>query len=191
MPRYPRGARRPRKPFKGDFSIPGVVGEPSLSDTLDIHKTAQVSYAQINAYKNIKNPTSAEVAFSDILKKLKISFQAQYPISGRYILDFYLRDYNLGIEIDGSQHKNKEVRKKDICKVIEAKKNGIKVIRYRNKTVLNNKSFVKNDILKKIKPEGKSNSLYFNDYDTALYNLKSYKGGILRRASDGAWEIST
>jgi len=53
-----------------------------------------------------KNQTDAERVLWSILRNRQLSgvkFRRQFPI-GRYILDFYSYECNLGIEADGGQH---------------------------------------------------------------------------------------
>lgn len=89
-----------------------------------------------------KNPTEAEKEFSEILKDECINFEQQYPVmfkgeNNQYILDFFLPDYNVCVEIDGGYHKRKEQREKDKKRDILLTRCGIKVFRFTNKDILN------------------------------------------------------
>lgn len=91
----------------------------------------------------IKNKiTPAEKNFKFVLKSLKIKYEFQHIVfvneKGKFfILDFYLPDYNVGIEIDGGYHftheqylKDKE-RTRTILKFIKIRN----IIRFKNEEV--------------------------------------------------------
>ena len=74
------------------------------------------------------------------LKDLHYKFKNQYPIICRqkygYIVDFYLEDYNLIIEVDGkSTHSSKEQQKADNQRTKRLKKEGFHLIRFWNKQI--------------------------------------------------------
>ncbi|MFH0804273.1 MAG: endonuclease domain-containing protein [Candidatus Zambryskibacteria bacterium] len=66
-----------------------------------------------------------------------LKFFRQYGVSG-YILDFYCPKIRLGIELDGSQHIEKETMlyDKDRERILQA--SNIKIIRFWNSEVMNN-----------------------------------------------------
>ncbi|HEV7424173.1 MAG TPA: endonuclease domain-containing protein, partial [Candidatus Paceibacterota bacterium] len=67
-------------------------------------------------------------------RKLGIKFRRQHPID-KFILDFYAPEIKLGIELDGSAHKeNKEY---DQLRVGYLKSKGIKILRFWNTEVEN------------------------------------------------------
>lgn len=85
-------------------------------------------------------PTGAEIEFEKKLRELRISFKRQRVVYERgfaAIIDFWLRDYNLFIEIDGSVHLDPEQKEKDRVKD-EICKNVLKipVIRFTNKNAI-------------------------------------------------------
>jgi very-short-patch-repair endonuclease len=66
---------------------------------------------------------------------LGYKFRRQHP-AGRYILDFYCHDANLGIELDGGGHLNESQSVYDESRTEELAGMGIKVIRFWNNEVL-------------------------------------------------------
>jgi very-short-patch-repair endonuclease len=87
--------------------------------------------------------TPEEKIIKSLLEESKISFEFQKPIVCfgfrnkyvLYILDFYLIDYNVALEIDGTQHYSKEGSKKDAVRTRHIRKHGIEVKRLSNKQV--------------------------------------------------------
>ena len=69
---------------------------------------------------------------------------------GRYILDFYSPEYKLGIEADGGQHYEDEVKWKDEIRTQELSKQGIEILRFSDRDILNNAEGVSELIQKKI-----------------------------------------
>ena len=68
----------------------------------------------------------------DFFKKLPITVNRQKVI-GKYVVDFYIADANLVIELDGSQHyENKTQIIDDFRRDEYLKRNGITVLRYSN-----------------------------------------------------------
>ena len=100
-----------------------------------------------------KNQTPAEKLLWKFISKDQISglrFLRQYSV-GPYILDFYCPKIRLGIEIDGSVHKEKEARIYDKDREKFLKSLDIEVIRFWNSDVLNNTEDVLSELLNKIK----------------------------------------
>ena len=83
----------------------------------------------------------------DFLKKLPITVHRQKNI-GDYIVDFFISDKNIVIEIDGRQHSMQENCEADKSRDNELFKLGITVLRYRNIDVNCNFNMVCQDILK-------------------------------------------
>ena len=83
----------------------------------------------------------------DFLRLLPVTVNRQKMI-GDYIVDFYIHSKKLVIELDGIQHRMVEHENKDMIRDKCLSELGIKVLRYNNKTVNNDFSFVCNDILK-------------------------------------------
>ena len=70
----------------------------------------------------------------DYLKKLPVSVRRQHVI-GNYIVDFYIPEKHLVIEIDGSQHKSADGIKEDALRDNELAKMGITVKRIANQSI--------------------------------------------------------
>jgi len=85
----------------------------------------------------------------DFLKKLPMAVKRQHPIE-RYIVDFYIPQAKLVIEIDGSQHESAENAKADAVRDEALNSWGIEVMRFPNRRI--NKAFysVTCEILKKL-----------------------------------------
>ena len=64
-------------------------------------------------------------------------FRRQHPL-GIYIADFYCHKLKLVIELDGSVHDNEEVKKNDALRQKLIEEDGLNVIRFTNKEVMNN-----------------------------------------------------
>ncbi|MEM4296936.1 MAG: DUF559 domain-containing protein, partial [Nitrososphaerota archaeon] len=61
-------------------------------------------------------PTPAEVRLYNLLtplKKLKLRIYRQRPLMKKYIVDFYIPELKLVIEVDGPSHARLEQRRKD------------------------------------------------------------------------------
>ncbi len=85
----------------------------------------------------------------DFLKRLPVTVNRQKNI-GNYIVDFYIASKRIVIELDGSQHREKENREADIQRDCDLGNIGITVLRYPNVDININFDMVCNDILKKI-----------------------------------------
>jgi len=86
----------------------------------------------------------------DFLKKLPVTVNRQKNI-GNYIVDFLISSSKLVIELDGSQHWDKENKENDAKRSEYLEKNELKVLRYSNKEINENFEGVCADILKHIK----------------------------------------
>jgi very-short-patch-repair endonuclease len=96
----------------------------------------------IISYRNklISNKTNSEQRIENLLIESKIKYEFQYPITIEdhfYIVDFYLPNYNIYIEIDGKQHDLKLYKEKDKRRKSEINKYyNLKEIRIKNKMVV-------------------------------------------------------
>lgn len=93
--------------------VPRVVGEP-----LPFAESPKRSYIQENAEKNRNNPTRSEARLEKFLNELnggvlRGTFQRQYVISGKWIVDFFFPENRLAIEVDGSIHRTAKQKKRD------------------------------------------------------------------------------
>ena len=85
-----------------------------------------------------KNMTKEEKhLWYDFLRTYPIRFSRQ-KVLGKYIADFYCAKLNLVIELDGSQHYEKEGRINDEMRTLYLEQYGIKVIRILNLDVIKN-----------------------------------------------------
>ena len=85
-----------------------------------------------NAKELRKNMTKEERhLWYDCLKKLPVTVHRQ-KVLDRYIVDFYIASANLVIELDGSQHYEKENAEKDKIRDAYLQSIGCKVLRYSN-----------------------------------------------------------
>ena len=90
-------------------------------------------------------------------RKLWYQFLRLYPVRfyrqkvlGKYIADFYIASLKLIIEIDGSQHYEKEGKETDEKRDKYFNELGITVLRYSNRDINQNFRGVCEDILSKI-----------------------------------------
>ena len=100
-----------------------------------------------------RDQTEAEKRLWSILRNRQLSgvkFRRQYPI-GKYILDFYAPEYRLGIEADGGQHYEDDVREKDDIREKELSMVGVEIIRFNDSEILRNIEGVCESILQKLK----------------------------------------
>ena len=85
----------------------------------------------------------------DFLKKLPMNVRRQHNIES-YIVDFYIAEKKVVIEIDGLQHKSLEHKALDEKRDQDLSKWGIKVLRYSNKDINQSFNSVASDILKNL-----------------------------------------
>ncbi len=99
-----------------------------------------------NAKSLRKNMTKEERhLWYDFLKGLPITVHRQKVI-GNYIVDFYIAEYKLVIELDGSQHFEKEGQEKDSQRDAYLQSIGMTVLRYANSDIHNHFRGVCQDI---------------------------------------------
>ena len=85
----------------------------------------------------------------DLLKRLPFKAHRQYNI-GNYIVDFYIPQKQLVIEIDGVQHLTEEHEKKDQARDKFLKTQGLRVLSFPNESIRKNFSDVCQIILDQI-----------------------------------------
>ena len=103
-----------------------------------------------NARSLRKNMTKEERhLWYDFLRSLPVRVHRQKVI-GRYIVDFYIAEAKLVIELDGSQHYEEIAASKDIERDAYLRALGISVIRYANTDVNQNFSAVCQDIYNRL-----------------------------------------
>ena len=110
-----------------------------------------------NARTLRKNMTKEERhLWYDFLKELPIMVHRQKVI-GDYIVDFYIADFKIVIELDGSQHYEESGMQKDMIRDAYLTSKGLQVLRYTNLDINRNFQGVCEDIwahLKKPSPSG-------------------------------------
>jgi very-short-patch-repair endonuclease len=79
---------------------------------------------------------------------LGLKFRRQHPINN-YIADFYCHKIKLVVEIDGETHNQESAKLYDEHRTNVMNSFGIEVIRFNNKVILSNISFVRKTIEKK------------------------------------------
>ena len=88
-----------------------------------------------NAQTLRKNMTSEEKhLWYDFLKRLPVKVHRQYNI-GNYIVDFYIPQKQLVIEVDGIQHLTEEHKEKDQTRDEFLKGQGLRVLRFPNESI--------------------------------------------------------
>jgi very-short-patch-repair endonuclease len=103
-----------------------------------------------NAKTLRKNMTPEEKhLWYDFLRRLPLTVRRQHNIEN-YIVDFYIAEKRIVIEIDGRQHLVSEHKEADKQRDKELSKWSITVLRYTNENIRNNFVGVVEDILKKL-----------------------------------------
>ncbi len=103
-----------------------------------------------NARTLRKNMTPEEKhLWYDFLKKLPCNVRRQHNIES-YILDFYIADQKIAIEVDGRQHLTDAHAKADAQRDEKLALWGITVLRYSNDSIRKNFNSVTTDILSKL-----------------------------------------
>ena len=101
-----------------------------------------------NAQALRKNMTPEEKhLWYDFLKRLPLTVRRQYNI-GDYIVDFYIAEKKIVIEVDGRQHLLPEHKEADKQRNAALATWGISVLRYSNDNIRNNFNAIAEDILK-------------------------------------------
>ena len=100
-----------------------------------------------------KRNTSIEIKTENLLKKLKISYQAQKIIKeGKTIADFYIPAQRIVIYCDGDYwHSLEPTQKRDATQDLLLGLNGFKVLRFKGSEILNNSGKIKRIIKKELK----------------------------------------
>ena len=102
----------------------------------------------VNLAKKLRNNlTLGEIALWREIKgkKMGVIFSRQIPID-RYILDFYCKDLQLAIEVDGSIHFEEGYEEKDNQRQTRLESLGVTVIRFSNTDVKNNLSLILDEL---------------------------------------------
>ena len=103
-----------------------------------------------NARELRKNMTPEEKhLWYDFLKRLPLTVHRQHNIES-YILDFYIAEKKVAIEVDGRQHLMPEHKMGDEKRDAFLASWGISVLRYSNDSIRNHFPMVARDILQKL-----------------------------------------
>ena len=103
-----------------------------------------------NAKELRKNMTPEEKhLWYDFLKKLPMNVRRQHNIEN-YIVDFYIAEKKIVIEVDGLQHTLEEHAEADRQRDLVLAGWGIKVLRYSNENIKRNFMAVAEDILRNL-----------------------------------------
>ena len=86
----------------------------------------------------------------EILKDMGVSCNFQWPIQLEFkkwaIIDFYVSEDKLAIEVDGKYHNIRYQKNQDRHRQNLLRKSGIRLIRFSNREVLNQEDFVRKRI---------------------------------------------
>ena len=96
------------------------------------------------AKKLRREQTDAEQVLWNIFRELRnsgIRFRRQHPV-GEYIVDFINLEKKLIIEVDGGQHNEELMRRKEEKRTLWLESEGYKVFRFWNNDVLENREGV-------------------------------------------------
>ena len=100
-----------------------------------------------NARELRKNMTPEEKhLWYDFLKRLPYNVRRQHNIEN-YIVDFYIAEKKIVIELDGIQHTSYEHQQKDKTRDIKLSEWGITVLRYPHESIRREFNWVASDIL--------------------------------------------
>ena len=103
-----------------------------------------------NAKALRKNMTPEEKhLWYDFLKSLPLTVRRQHNIEN-YIVDFYIAEKKIVIEVDGVQHLTEENKEADEKRDADLALWGIRVLRYSNESIRKSFTAVADDILKQL-----------------------------------------
>lgn len=123
-----------------------TIQYPDINNEIHIHSYNKNLTS--TARQNRQNPTEAEEKFWEMVRDNKIGFefQRQKPIKN-FILDFYIKEKSLGIEIDGGYHDNESDKARDEERTQVLNDLGVQVLRFTNEEV---NAITKTDLFLKI-----------------------------------------
>lgn len=116
--------------------LPVVVGESKFGRAYKNNE----SYIKRFSRTNRQQPTKSETRFEIIIRNLgdgvlRDKYRSQYPISGKWIVDFFFPEIRLAVEIDGSIHFTASQMRKDRLKDSDCSNMDITVLRISNEEV--------------------------------------------------------
>lgn len=102
----------------------------------------------------VSNATQSELIFKSYLDRNMINYQFQKVLfvsidckQKFYVADFYFKQYNLIVELDGGYHYTDSQKVKDATRTLHLKRAGYHILRFDNSRVNDCKS-IYNDIIK-------------------------------------------
>jgi very-short-patch-repair endonuclease len=101
-----------------------------------------------------RKPTAAEKKLWMRLRNRKaagIKFRRQHPI-GEFIADFFCPEASLVIELDGSGHRRHFTETADLDRELSLHEQGMRVLRFKNRSVLTNTDGVVDAIIHAVDP---------------------------------------
>ena len=107
----------------------------------DIHTLTKLAEFRNDLRKRL---TPAEASFWNLVKNSRLDgrkFRRQYSVE-KYILDFYCPSEKLAIELDGEGHYSGRAAATDRTRRLYIESQGIKVIRFENKAVFEERVWV-------------------------------------------------
>lgn len=120
--------------------------EAELNRILRINKAKELSKKRLKDKAEdfrsdlIKKQTRSEARMKVALKELNVKYEFQkifYTEKSFYIVDFYLPEYNVVIEVDGGYHNDKEQKVKDNNRTLKLTEDINHVYRIKNESVDN------------------------------------------------------
>ena len=120
--------------------------EAELNKILRLNKAKELSRKRLKDKAEdfrsdlIKKQTRSEAKMKVVLKELNVKYEFQkifYTEKSFYIVDFYLPEYNVAIEVDGGYHNDKEQKIKDNNRTLKLTEDINYVYRIKNESVDN------------------------------------------------------
>lgn len=101
-----------------------------------------------------ENMTYAEILLWEhlqrVMHKWGVDFKAQGVVGNRFIADFVAYEQRLIVEVDGSIHNRRAIKRKDAYRTEVLTRLGYRIIRFTNKAVISNCAFVVGSIRKAV-----------------------------------------
>jgi len=86
-----------------------------------------------------ENPTNTEDFLWQHLRKMQLGFKFRRQVSiGYFVVDFYCKNVNLAIEIDGNIHLQEDVNERDKLRQAIIESDNVVFLRFTNEAVINN-----------------------------------------------------
>lgn len=78
-----------------------------------------------------KNPTATEEKLWQSIRKMQLGYKFRRQVSiGYFVVDFYCKDLNLAIEIDGGVHQQKQIKERDKIREEVIRSDGVHFLRF-------------------------------------------------------------